>query len=648
MHIKKLTINIIATFCFVIPLWAQKGGVQISPKGGIYATAFPVTISCDNPNFQIRYTLNGSTPDGSATLYTNALTLNTKMCSKSDIYKILISPKNEFYLPSSVIKAIVIRAAAFDGQGNRVSPVVTQSYFINALGCDLHGLPVVSICADSLSLFAHDTGILVPGALIDPKDPDNTGNYTQHGREWERAVNVEFYADGNGGFNQMAGLRTHGGSRARRAQQKGLKIYARTEYGKKNFKCRIFEESELEKYKHLVLRPFRNSASPSGVNDWLANQIAAPLKMGTTASRPVVLFLNGEYWGIYFLGEKIDERYLENHYVVDCNNVNIISSWIGADAGTSDDWMALYNWLKAADLRDTAQYRYLSERIDISNIIDYFIFELYSANWDWPSNNARCWQFPGEPWRWLFYDGDCCFDNPEYDAYLMATFTGQYWSSCEWSTLFFRKLLESNLFKSQFLLRLDELNKKVLNYKRTRPYLEKIRRLLKDEIPMQVQRFGNPQSVSQWEESCQEIDHFLSVREGQFWQQTSDYFHLKNDKVSSVACDSKRTLSGKPLNLRVTAEEDCAAWMQVCDPKGRIIYGQYVFLHHGENNIPLKLGNRSGVYVVRVGDAVCKIKRISYMVPVFIFLSAISISFFLIFLRTRRKRKLCTFALSEN
>lgn len=637
---KRLILITLQLLCMLLPSWmiAQTDMVNFSPIGGVYNEAFPVTLTCDNPDLSIRYTLNGATPNGKSALYTEPLMLSNNLKSRSNIYKIQISPKNEFYLPSSVTKGIVIRAAAFDSHGNRVSPVVTQSYFVKSLDCDIHGLPVVSICADSLPLFAHDTGILVPGDLFDPKDLDHSGNYAQHGREWERAVNVEFYADGNNGFNQMAGLRTHGGIGARRAQQKGLKLYARGEYGKKSFKYKIFEESELAKYKHLVLRPFRNAANPSGVNDWLANHIASPLNMGTTLTRPVVLFLNGEYWGIYFIEEKVDERYLESHYVVDCNNVNIISAWIGADAGTTDEFMALYNRLKDSKLSDSAQYEYFANRIDIPNIIDYFIFELYSANWDWPSNNARCWQTPNGPWHWVFYDGDCCFDNPEYPVYNAAAYTGSLWNTCEWSTLFFRKLLESKAFRNQFLIRVGELNNTYFSYENTKPHLEKIRRMLKDEIPFQVQRFHNPQSVAQWEESCQKVDRFLSERVERFWQQTVDGFRLRNEKVLSVVCNTKRTLFRKKFRLLVMAEEECAAWMEVRDPKGNVIHGEYVFLYPGKNGLPLSIGNRPGVYVVKVGDAVCEITKTSYIIPIIIIISVISLSLLLIFLLIRRKR----------
>ena len=637
-HMKSPALTLLMIFA-LLPSWleAQNHTVQISPKGGVYADTFLVRLSCDNPDLTIRYTLNGNRPTAKSNLYTSPLALSERLESRSDIYKIPISPKEEFFLPSSVKKGIAIRAAAFDRHGNRVSPVVTQSYFIGSLGCDLHGLPVVSICADSLSLFAHDTGILVPGDLFDPKDLDHSGNYAQHGREWEREVNVEFYADGNCGFNQMAGLRTHGGIRARRAQQKGLKIYARKEYGENKFRYRIFEESELEKYKHLVLRPFRNSVTPSGVNNWLANQIAAPLNMGTTASRPAILFLNGEYWGIYFIEEKVDERYLESHYVVDCDNVNIVTSWKTADCGSPNDFLALTRWLETANLSDTAQYNYLSRKIDTPNIIDYYIFELFAANWDWPSNNAKCWQNPGGPWHWVFYDGDCCLDDPEYITYTMACFTGDYWSACSESTLLFRKLLESNAFKNQYLLRLRELNETVFRYRNTKPYLDKVCRLLKDEIPMQVQRFGIPQSVPQWEEGCRKLDHFLSVRGNLFWKQTEEKFRLRDDKVLFAAFRQQRTLSRENLKMTVMAEEECATLMEIIDPKGKIIHQQYLFLHAGENQERINLGRRSGTYVVKVGDAKCEITKTSYWIPVVLISLALVVCVLIVYLIIRRR-----------
>ena len=605
---KKFTINILLVFCFAFPLWAQNIEVQISPKGGVYTEAFPVTLTCSNSSYQIRYTLNSATPDMNSTPYSSPLPLNKGMCSKSDIYKILISPEDEFYLPDSVTKSIVIRAAAFDGQGNRVSPVVTQSYFIGALGCETHGLPVVSICADSLPLFAHDTGILVPGDLYDPESIEQPGNYSQHGREWERMVNVEFYDTENSGFNQIAGLRTHGGHFTRRAQQKGLKIYARDEYGKKNFKYKVFEDSDIEKFKRLVLRPFNNACTPAGIQDWLSNHIAAPLNMGVTASRPVTLFLNGEYWGIYYLEEKVDERYLESHYDVDPDDVNIIAQWSELEAGSSDEFYSLYYSLRDADLSDSAQYSYFSEKIDIPNIIDYYLFELFSANCDWPINNVRCWQVPGGQWHWVFYDGDWCLTNGRFDVYENATYTGYMsWHTSEWSTLFFRKLIESETFKKQFLERLEQLNSSCFNYKATKPFLMQIQQQLNDEIPQQSQRFNNPKSQSEWKKFCLDVDDFLTKREIQFRRQTLDFFHLGDNSVTHLTCFPNPAREGDPLYILVESESDNIERLEVYDLNGNTVLIQHLFLQKGENLIPLEMIDHKGVYIAKVGNETCKV-----------------------------------------
>lgn len=504
MQVKYLIINIILVFGFSVPLWAQNDEVRFSSNGGVYSKAFSLTLKCQNSSHHIRYTLNGATPDQNSLLYTDPLMLNNGMCSHSDIYKIPISPENEFYLPDSVVKGIVIRV--------------------------------------------------------------------------------------------------------RRAQQKGLKIYAREEYGKKNFKYKIFEESDLKKFKHLIIRPFRNSFSPTGINDWLANHIAAPLNMGTTASQPAVLFLNGEYWGIYFLEEKVDERYLESHFEVNPDSVNIISSWGTAETGSSDSWFSLYYWLMAADLSDPAQYTYFAKKIDIPNIIDNYIFELYSANWDWLNNNVRCWQTMDDgPWRWVFYDGDCCLDNLEYDVYMMATFMGEYWSSSEWAILFFRKLLENETFKNQYLARLEEVNKKYFTYKRTKPSLKQITRLLEDEIPQQSQRFNNPKNVREWERSCHEIDLFLLERENRFWQDTKNFFHLKEDAISSVTCYPNPIRQGRSLNLQIATEDDCTVWASVYDMNGRYINGQYFFLLKGDNTLQLDMDFLSGIYFIKMGSYTKKV-----------------------------------------
>ena len=154
---------------------------------------------------------------------------------------------------------------------------------------------------------------------------------------------------------------------------------------------------------------------------------------------------------------------------------------------------------------------------------------------------------------------------------------------------------------------------------------------------MQVQRFNIPQSLTQWEESCRKLDQYLAERGDIFWQQTKDYFHIRNDKILTVVSHTNRTFSRKKHKLTVTVEEYCVTPLEIYDPQGNIIHKQYLFLRQGENKVPINLGKQSGVYVVKVGDNVCEITKISYAIPIIIVLSAVLLSSLLIFLIIRRK-----------
>ena len=205
-------------FVFLVSLSAvaQNDTVVFSVPGGFYEDVFQLELYNYYPQNHIRYTTNGSTPSAHSTLYEQTLWLDEQLHSTSDIFTVPVCAGYVPFVPEAVNHAIVIRAAAFDSDGQRLSDVYTQTYLIRTLGNDHSSLPVVSLCCDSLSLFDNDTGIMVPGVFFNPDSPETTGNYLQRGREWERLANVEFYENDNRGINQLCGLRMHG-NRARKA-----------------------------------------------------------------------------------------------------------------------------------------------------------------------------------------------------------------------------------------------------------------------------------------------------------------------------------------------------------------------------------------------------------------------------------------------
>ncbi len=509
--------------------------VLFSHDGGFHSDTFSLAMRLDlapqGEPFTIHYTLNGGTPTECDPLYTAPLPLTPALYSASAAYRIQNVPNDRWFQPDSVERIIVVRAAAFDTAGNRRSPVITQSYLVDSLLRRKIPLPVISLCTDSLSLFDHDTGLFVRGQCFDPLHPYRTGNYFQRGILWERPAAFEYYDSSGASLAVDCGLRIHGNSQ-RVLSQKGLSLYARKEYGPSHFNLPFFPDSPLERYQRLVLRPWKTSWSAAGVEDWLCQQIARPMRFDRLASRPVVLFLNGEYWGIYFLEEKADEHYIEDHYRTDNRTVSFLAYWGDeVENGTNHRWNDLYQWLLHADLTSTPNYNYLASQVDIDALMDYMLMQLLVANDDWPISNVRFWAAPGMPWRWVFFDGDGTLATlPESPAildrmtYADAGFTTR---TSPKATLLFRKLFSNPHFLQRSAERLRELVDSHFDYQRTSRLLNDIASQVVAEVPYQIRRFDAPSSMMSWRTAIAAIDSYLRTEPQAMLDEYLRYFRLQ-------------------------------------------------------------------------------------------------------------------------
>ncbi len=592
------------------PAIAQDERVIFSKSGGFYDVSFNLSLQCVSASNHVRYTLNGATPNATSRLYTAPLLLDSRMFSPSDIYTIVNCIPSQFYRVDDVERSIVIRAAVFDADENRVSDVSTQTYLIRSLGADTHGLPVLSLVADSLDLFDYNTGIFVPGACYDYTDSTHTGNYYNRGREWERQINMEFYETNNMGINQQCGLRTHGGA-SRWFQQKGLKLYAREEYGKKRFVHRFFEDIPYASFKHLNLKPFRCSNwLQTGGQDYLASRITHNLNLESPAVREVVVFINGEYWGIYTLEETPDERFLEDHFDVDIDSCNIIKYWGTTEYGDGTDWWNLRNWMEEANLNHEDDYAYADERVDVPCFIDYELFETFSSNLDWPVNNALCWQAAeGEPFRFIFYDGDGCFTKLSFDAWGNAIDSlWQFPTSSPSATLFFRRFLQNETFREAFTARYFELKESCFSYERMHDYLQQYNDEVSGEIQNVVDRFHFPVSYDRWTRDMLACDDFLKCRNTFFQQQLFDYFSVPDYGECNVfAC------SPNPFNEHIALTlPDCMPGtmpIEIFDVCGKKCYSCDVSAHGQTHTVTIYPNLEPGLYFLKAGNVTCKIVK---------------------------------------
>ncbi len=408
---------------------------SFSMDTGFYEEDSVLRLSCPD-GYTIRYTTDGSVPTGKSEEYSKDLLL-THRSSHPNLLSSLsgIGPEDSYYVPDRKInKGTVVRAACFDSDG-KSGPVITNTYFIGLdQNTNYNSLPVISLSTDAGNLFNYEYGIYTAGKTYDEwkntteateADPWNyKGNYTQKGREWERPVHMELIEpEGKVMLEQDLGMRIMGKA-TRTYNQKSFRMYAREEYGSKKIEyslipgavCEGNSDKPLDEFKTFLLRNSGNDCDYAKVRDPFIQETVSGLSMATQSSRPAIVFINGEYWGVYAIEEDYSDSSIHYDYGVDRKNVVMIKRGVLEEGEESD--MALYDELCASfsrDLSDPEAYAELCEKTDIKNIADYYSVLVYTANEDCifaGNNNWRIWRartVSDEPyqdgkWRFMLYD----------------------------------------------------------------------------------------------------------------------------------------------------------------------------------------------------------------------------------------------------
>ena len=253
-------------------------------------------------------------------------------------------------------------------------------------------------------------------------DDTEYAHFGKKGRGWEREVNIEFFSSDHEKIHeQKAGIRIHGGW-TREQNQKNFQLYARDEYdGNSIFNYDFFGNGQI--YNKLMLRGGGSTdIFVTKIRDVFVQSMVTDRAVGTQKAEPCVVFLNGEYWGLYNLQETIGASYIEEYYDVPQDNVVIIKN--GESRTDDPDDVLLYDEVVAFvaenDMSLEENYRKFEKMVDIQSLIDYYAIETYVGNSDAYKNNYAVWRSrnPGISeyedcrWRWLLFDlDDSCSMN---------------------------------------------------------------------------------------------------------------------------------------------------------------------------------------------------------------------------------------------
>lgn len=418
--------------------------LYIDLQSGLYPNNLAIKLTNDNPENQIFYTLNADDPNNIALPYNEPISLT----NINNTQNRFANKGDSEYEPGDLIsKANIIRAQTFS-EGCPSSNEIINTYFINEPAKLEYPVPVVSVVTDENNLFDDDIGIYVKG---------NSNNYYQHGKKWERFAGLEvFNNEGELILDQNVGIRVHGRA-SREIPQKSIRLYAREEYGKDVLNFPYFEQKpDIDKFEILLLRTTYGDWSNTLFKDELCQNITQDMNVDYVATQTVVLFINGEYWGVYSLRERHDHTYVENNYHVDSADIDVISydkNQILVEAGTIDAYNNLISKLESYDAKSKAFYDYASDAFDLENLMNFFITQIYFANTDFPNNNFRLWKLREDTakWRFFLFDFDAAFIMVGNDHIMHYNNESEYLQSFPaYSTFILRTLLANPRFRQEF------------------------------------------------------------------------------------------------------------------------------------------------------------------------------------------------------
>ncbi len=445
---------------------------------GFHADAFALALEVADPLAEIRYTLDGSEPTLSSPLYTGPLAIDDRAGDPA-VYALIptnfMAPGHYAWKPpvGAIDKITVVRARAFRA-GQTPGAVATRSFIVGPDVASRCFFPVISLVTDPENLFDDATGIYVPGDLYQPGNSES-GNYFQSGSAWERPLHVELF-DAAGGtvLSQDAGVRISGNATVK-LPQKSLKLYADPGYGAPTFAAPLFPDLPYTSYQRFRVRNSGDDWGWLGFRDLSIHAMLQGLGFDTQAGRPVIQFLDGEYWGLANLRDEYSRYYYERVYGVPQAEVVVLENDAVVDDGPADGdlpYLALRDYVATHDLNDPAAFAHVDSLMDVANFLAFVTAEIYAANTDWPGNNIVFWRRNlaapslGAPlghdgrWRWSLKDLDDSFQTATYDALAAATeINGPEWPNPPWSTALLRGLLANDGFRRDFINAMaDRLN----------------------------------------------------------------------------------------------------------------------------------------------------------------------------------------------
>ena len=486
----------------------------ISLAPGFYTGTQTVTITCSDPTASIRYTINGANPATTSTLYSG---------------------------PITIAATTILRAAAFGT--NQPSFIESNTYFINVT----HPIPVVSVSSAAVSTLVANGNQITAVGSFELFEDDGT-----------------FIDEGQGEFNK------HGNDSWAYAQR-GFDYITRDEFGyAAQLEHQIFPESTRDKFQRVILKPAAsdNYSFEDGahIRDAFIHtlSIRADMKLDERTWRPCIVYLNGQYWGVYEIREKADDHDYTNHYFnQDKFNLQYLKTWGGTwqeygAPNAQPDWTALRTYINTNNMGVPANFNYVDSLLNWQSLCDYFMFNSYVVNQDWLNWNTAWWRGMDplgdkKKWRYTLWDMDATFGH--YVNYTGIPDASANADPCNVENLpnpggqghtnILEKLINENpVVEQYYITRYIDLVNTYFSCDYMIPLLDSMVAEITSEMPGQIAKWPQPgTSFADWQSKVQILRNFINNRCTALEQGLIDCYSLTGP--FDVTFDVSPALSGE-------------------------------------------------------------------------------------------------------
>ena len=467
---------------------------SMSVGAGFYAGTQNVTITSPDPNITIRYTTNGSTPTAASTLYSAPVVISTTK---------------------------VLRAKAFSSTATiPASFILSNTYFINIT----HKTEVVSVFGDQIAtLMGGNSGISPPSGL---EYFDNTGSFQ-----------AESYGEAN----------KHGNDSWAYAQR-GIDFISVDEYGY-NYALihQLFNMKTRPEFKRIILKAAANDNYPfegqpnsnfagelggAHIRDQYVHTVSqkAHLHLDERTWAPSILYVNGSYWGVYDLREKVDDADFTDYYHnTDADSLQFLQTWGGTWSAygggqAQTDWTAFVNYVTSNNMAVQANFNYVDSLYSWKSLADYVILNSYCVTSDWLNWNTSWWRglnynASKKKWRYTLWDEDATFKH--YINYTGIPNQNANADPCDPQSLppniggqghiaVLNALLNNPGFKQYYVMRYFDLLNSGLSCNRMTTILDSMINIITPEMPGQVAKWGG--TMTQWNQNVLDMRNFILAR----------------------------------------------------------------------------------------------------------------------------------------